>query len=381
MKNQKICIIGDGLAGLTTALVLKNLDLDIDLFYKKKSFKVKEDTRTTAISPSNYQFIKKELNIKNTSHFLGCKKIELFYEKEKRIINFLNLSEKDKSLMYIFKNHKFRDILITKIKKEKKIKFINSKSIDLNSEGSFIKHNGKKFFYDLIILCTGKNSNFYKEINIKRSITRDYKEIAITGPVTHNLNITNPKQFFLKEGPLAILPTKRNEFSFVWSVDKKFYNNNLSILELKIKKKFKEIMKLDLRSKLKKINSFPLQLNLKTNYFRRNILVLGEGIHTIHPIAGQGFNLVIRDIIKLNNLIKKNNTLGMQIKDSFLLKNFYQVRKPENLLFGLGVDFTNSFFKDRKIFNPLKDLFLENVKKSESVRRLAKKVSDTGIFV
>jgi len=140
-------------------------------------------------------------------------------------------------------------------------------------------------------------------------------------------------------------------------------------------------MKLDLRSKLKKINSFPLQLNLKTNYFRRNILVLGEGIHTIHPIAGQGFNLVIRDIIKLNNLIKKNNTLGMQIKDSFLLKNFYQVRKPENLLFGLGVDFTNSFFKDRKIFNPLKDLFLENIKKSESVRRLAKKVSDTGIFV
>ena len=57
MKNQKICIIGDGLAGLTTALVLKNLDLDIDLFYKKK-FKVKKDNRTTAISPSNYKFLK-----------------------------------------------------------------------------------------------------------------------------------------------------------------------------------------------------------------------------------------------------------------------------------------------------------------------------------
>ena len=35
MKNQKICIVGDGLAGLSTTLTLKDLDLDIDVFYKK----------------------------------------------------------------------------------------------------------------------------------------------------------------------------------------------------------------------------------------------------------------------------------------------------------------------------------------------------------
>ena len=37
MKYQKICIIGDGLSGLVTALALKQLDLNIDLFYKKKN--------------------------------------------------------------------------------------------------------------------------------------------------------------------------------------------------------------------------------------------------------------------------------------------------------------------------------------------------------
>ncbi len=380
MKNQKICIIGDGLAGLTTALVLKNLDLDIDLFYKKK-LKLKKDNRTTAISPSNYKFFKEELNIKNASHFWGCKQVELFYEKDKKIINFLNLSEKNKNLMYIFKNHKFRDLLLTKIKKEKRIRFINSKSINLNSKESSIKHNNKIFFYDLIILCAGRESDLYEEINIKRSISRDYKEIAITGPVTHNSKIVNSKQFFLKKGPLAILPTKKNEFSFVWSVDKKFYDDNLLILKSEIKKKFKETMKLNLKSELKEINSFPLQLNLKTRYSKKNVLVLGEGIHTIHPIAGQGFNLVIRDIIKLHDLIKKNIRLGLQIKNSLLLKNFYQLRKPENLLFGLGVDLTNNFFKDIKILNPIKDLFLKNIKNNDSVKSIAKKVSDTGIFI
>ena len=39
MKFQKICIIGDGLAGLTTALTLKNLNVNIDLFYRNKKFK------------------------------------------------------------------------------------------------------------------------------------------------------------------------------------------------------------------------------------------------------------------------------------------------------------------------------------------------------
>ena len=48
MKNQKICIIGDGLAGLTTALVLSNLNLDVDLYLGKKSNKTKVDQRITA---------------------------------------------------------------------------------------------------------------------------------------------------------------------------------------------------------------------------------------------------------------------------------------------------------------------------------------------
>ena len=52
MKKQKICIIGDGLAGLTTALSLIDLPLSIDLFHRKQSIKKnhKQDKRTTAIS-------------------------------------------------------------------------------------------------------------------------------------------------------------------------------------------------------------------------------------------------------------------------------------------------------------------------------------------
>ena len=71
MKNQKICIIGDGLAGLTTAIALRKLNLNIDLFCSKNNKDFKKDKRTTAISESNYQFLKKKINLKKNELFLA----------------------------------------------------------------------------------------------------------------------------------------------------------------------------------------------------------------------------------------------------------------------------------------------------------------------
>ena len=103
MKQQKICIIGNGLAGLITAAVLSKEDIKIDLIFPKaKSIKI--DHRTTAISESNYNFLKKELNFKNLKYVWSSKKINLFYQRNEKFLKFLNFSEKNKTLMYIFRN-------------------------------------------------------------------------------------------------------------------------------------------------------------------------------------------------------------------------------------------------------------------------------------
>ena len=77
--------------------------------------------------------------------------------------------------------------------------------------------------FDLIILCLGGNSKIYAKISKGRSIKKDYKEIAVTGYASHKIKNLNTSQFFLKEGPLAILPFSKENFSFVWSLDKEFY--------------------------------------------------------------------------------------------------------------------------------------------------------------
>ena len=81
MKKQKICVIGDGLSGLTAALALSNLDIEVDFIIKNIQEKKTLDPRITAISQSNFKFLIKYLDKKDAKLFWPCKKINLFYEK------------------------------------------------------------------------------------------------------------------------------------------------------------------------------------------------------------------------------------------------------------------------------------------------------------
>ena len=62
MKKQKICVIGDGLSGLTAALALSNLDIEVDFIIKNIQEKKTSDPRITAISQSNFKFLIKYLD-------------------------------------------------------------------------------------------------------------------------------------------------------------------------------------------------------------------------------------------------------------------------------------------------------------------------------
>jgi len=380
MKPQKICIIGDGLTGLTTAAILGKQNIDIDLYSDNKKKIQIIDTRTTAISESNFQYIKSTLNLSSTNFFWACKKVKLFYQDENKIINFLNFNEKNKKFMYIFQNQDLKKKLNKIISKKKNIKLIKKKVEAINSNDGFVTVNKKKIFYDLIILSIGGLSNFYSRIDAGRSIKKNYNEIAITTQIKHKTNIQNASQFFLKEGPLAILPYKKKFFSIVWSVSNNYFNINQSNLKKILSKKLKMLLNNNKIINIGKIKSFPINLNLKIKYFKKNILILGDGLHAIHPIAGQGFNLVLRDISKLAELTSKTSQLGLLFKNTVMLEDFYNSRKAENNLFGLGINLTNSFFKDRKYFTSIKKIILNNINSFGFIKKTSQTLADRGFL-
>ncbi len=375
MKKQKICIIGDGLTGLVSALVLSKLDLDIDLVSKNTKIKKFIDTRTTALSDDNFTFLSKHLNKNELRNFWPCKKVNLFYESENKFLNFMNFENAGKNIMYIIQNNKIKEIILKIIKKKKNIKLINGEVKKVSTQDTSIFVRNKKIFYDLVLLCLGKGSNISLNLIGERNIKENFNEKAFTSLVTHNSDIIYPKQYFLKEGPLAILPINKKKFSFVWSVEKKYEDAKIKNL---IPLKLKELTKNKIL--LNNIQIYPISFNFNTNFFNKNFLILGEGSYSVHPIAGQGFNLILRDIRELFDNINNHLSLGLQIKDSSIFKKFVQSRKPENLIFSLGINLTNKFFKNQKSTALIKDIILKDIDQFKFLKSLSLKISNKGIF-
>ena len=147
-----------------------------------------------------------------------------------------------------------------------------------------------------------------------------------------------------------------------------------------IKSKICEILKVK-NINITNIQSYPLTLNLKRTYYKNDILILGEGLHTIHPVAGQGFNLVLRDIKKLKEVLKYYTGLGIAIKSSSALEDFSNQRKSENIITGVGIDLTHNFFKQNKLLDPLKDIILKNVSKNNTLKKISKFISNQGLSI
>ena len=115
-------------------------------------------------------------------------------------------------------------------------------------------------------------------------------------------------QIFTKNGPLAFLPISNNETSIVYSINKKFEKKKKILNNLINNYNFKYKIK-----KINKIDSFDLKSFNLRSYYHKNILAFGDLLHRIHPLAGQGFNMTIRDIKILNDIIKKKIDLGLPL--------------------------------------------------------------------
>ena len=376
MIKQKICIIGNGLTGLTAALILGKLNLDVHLIAAPDK-KRRRDIRTTAISESNYKGLIDFIGKKNSKIFFKSKEIDLYKEDSKEIKHFMNLSNKHKNLMFLIQNEILKKLIQRKINTYKNLKIFNKKVSEIDVEKNKVFFANKNFSYDVIFVCTGSKSEIIQNIFEDRFIERKTDEIAFTSIVNHNSNIIYAKQFFLKEGPMAIHPLNKNKFSFVWSVGSKFKNKNSAPI---IIKKLKEILKIQSDLKMSKVDCFPISFKFRSSFNKKNILVLGEGSYNVHPVAGQGFNLILRDIFYLNRKVNEYIKNGNQIKDSLFIDEYLKQRKPENLLFGLGINVINNFFKFNKITEPIKKVILKDINKFNVLKDISLRVSNKGIF-
>ena len=357
---MRVCILGHGLSSLTLAKALVNQNIYVELICQKKNQKISL-SRTLGISKSNINFFNK--NIININKLLWkLKKIEIYSDnlKNEKLLNF---EKNNDQIFSIIKNHELnliieKDLLKSKYFKKRYFKNVNS---------SILKD------YNIIINCNYFN-NFTNKYFGKK-IIKEYDSIAYTTIISHEKIINNTAvQIFTKRGPLAFLPISNIETSIVYSVDnsiKKVNDINELIKQYNLKYKI---------NKIDKIENFELKsLNLRS-YYHKNILAFGDLLHKIHPLAGQGFNMTIRDIKVLTNIIKNKLDLGLEL-DSSVNKEFERNVKYKNFIFSNGVDLIHEFFNyERKTKNPVLSKSIQILGKNFSVNKAFIKLADEGIF-
>ena len=174
--------------------------------------------------------------------------------------------------------------------------------------------------------------------------------IAYTTIISHEKILNNTAiQIFTKKGPLAFLPISNKETSIVYSVHNYLKkSNDINELIKKYNLKYK-INKID------KIKKFELKsLNLRS-YYHENILAFGDLLHKIHPLAGQGFNMTIRDIKILLEIIKKRLDLGLSL-DSSVNSEFLKNINIESSLSKNSKKLISFFSKEYKFIDEEKDI-------------------------
>ena len=357
---MKVCILGDGLSSLTLAKALVNLNVYVEIFSKKKSIKHSQ-TRTLGISKSNVDFFNK--NIINFEKLLWkLKKIEIYTDNLKKE-KLLNFEDNNNQIFSIIKNHDLYHLLEKNLSRNKFFK----KRISNDKKLSFIND------YDLVINCDYFHPFTKKYFNNK--IVKEYNSFAYTTFIRHEKILNDiATQVFTKKGPLAFLPVSDHETSIVYSVHNLNEKNNENIKDLIQKYNFKYKIK-----KIYKIDSFELKSYNLRSYHNNNILAFGDLLHRIHPLAGQGFNMTIRDLKVLIDIIKNKFELGLPI-DSSVNEEFEKSLKHKNFIFTNGVDLIHNLFNiERKIKNNALSKSIQLIGNNYSINKIFMKIADKGI--
>ena len=133
---------------------------------------------------------------------------------------------------------------------------------------------------------------------------------------------------------------------------------------------------------IKKINnwkSFELRLTNLRNYYKNNILAFGDLLHKIHPLAGQGFNMSLRDIKLLSNLIDERMNLGLEL-DSSICQEFQKKIQDKNLIFSTGIDWIYELFNlGNKINSNYLNTPIKLIGNNKIINKFIKKFADRGI--
>ena len=362
-NTHEVIVCGAGMIGLIFALLMAEKKIKVCIIDKndKKLLFGQQDSRTTAISQGSARILR-NLGIWNKlkNDFQPINQIFVAEGLGSHDITFDCKNLREGPLGFIVDNKLLRKTLLTEVLKSKYISLkYDTEIFNINNEdinNSFIETKNLNLYFKMLVAADGRFSRTRYHANIKYYY-HDYQQTAFIFNISHSKKHHGVAlERFFPTGPLAILPVnnlKINQSSIVWTVDSEVAND----------KTFKENFKEEFEKKydnffgkiisLSEVKKYPLNVFSCYDIFKKNIILIGDACQAIHPIAGQGFNLGLRDAFVLAKTLEKSKKLGLEPFNLNLMQSYENMRKMDKTLLVNATHTLNSLFSGSGKFKSL----------------------------
>ena len=344
MKYEAI-IVGGGVAGASLALLLGQAGMRICLLDKGFPSRVQQTDlfkgKTASLNLASIELFKK-LGIweKVDQHSKEFTNIEVWDSEGSSAITFNAQDISESKLGKVAHNNNIVSSLFDLLQRLPDVDLLENETVlSINNGEELIEiktDSGLNLTANLVVGSDGSMSSIRSLSSIPIR-TWSYEQTAIVSLLESEIPINKTAyQIFTSTGPIALLPVTvegENLASLIWSADKVYADKLLSLGD----SEFLEELKLKTEGKLghfkirESISSFPLhQLHAKEYFSERTVLV-GDSAHTIHPLAGQGLNLGLSDVIDLSERILSLRREGRDIAEEQMLKAYSDSREKVNI--------------------------------------------------
>lgn len=205
----------------------------------------------------------------------------------------------------------------------------------------------------LVVAADGAHSAVRQAVGID-AVRTEYRQSAIVTSVNVSLAHRNiAYERFTETGPLALLPLASGRCGVVWSVSEKQAATMLAWSDAEFLNHLQEHFgdRLGAFSQVAKRMAYPLALTRVPQQVRHRLALIGNAAHTVHPVAGQGFNLGLRDVAALAEIISDAKHTGDDIGDLRILRRYASWRERDNRVTSTFTDGLIRVFSNR--FAPL----------------------------
>jgi len=191
--------------------------------------------------------------------------------------------------------------------------------------------DGTQFTTKLCVAADGADSGTRQLLGIKRE-SFDYDCSAIIA----NLACSDPHlnkayERFTEDGPIALLPLTENRFSLVWSVNNQDVNHLMNLDDTAFTREIQQAFgyRAGIIRTVGKRDTYPLQLIKVNKPVTHRGICIGNAAHCLHPVMGQGFNLGLRDLYSLAQVINQLEDIST-LGDYQMIHQYWSMREQDH---------------------------------------------------